>query len=110
MHEEMEKVKGVPGGQERALHREAENSVRHCEPQDLQLSAAEGRLVQSYNQSQCCLDLSTNSTSYNNHACFLTSPSTCSNSNILDVPHIETVGFRSNFKKIPTHTQDHGDA
>ena len=22
----------------------------------------------------------------------------------------DSVGFRSNFKKIPTHTQDHGDA
>uniref|UniRef100_M8CGQ7 RBR-type E3 ubiquitin transferase n=1 Tax=Aegilops tauschii TaxID=37682 RepID=M8CGQ7_AEGTA len=50
MNEEMMKVKGVPGGQKRALHREAENSGRHCEPQDLQLSAVEGRLVQSYNQ------------------------------------------------------------
>ena len=24
--------------------------------------------------------------------------------------HVNTVGERSNFKKIPTHTQDHGDA
>ena len=26
------------------------------------------------------------------------------------IPYATTVGERSNFKKIPTHTQDHGDA
>ena len=30
---------------------------------------------------------------------------------IVPAPLLESsVGFRSNFKKIPTHTQDHGDA
>ena len=44
MNEEMEKVKGVPGGQERALHREAENSADIVNPKTCSLVQPTGGL------------------------------------------------------------------
>ena len=44
MNEEMEKVKGVPGGQERALHREAENSMDIVNPKTSSLVQPMGGL------------------------------------------------------------------
>uniref|UniRef100_A0A453DFF0 Uncharacterized protein n=1 Tax=Aegilops tauschii subsp. strangulata TaxID=200361 RepID=A0A453DFF0_AEGTS len=90
---EMEKVKGFPMDSNVPYTERLKILSDIVNPKTCSLVQPRGGLCRPTTRSRCCLDLNTNSTSYTNHSCFLTSPSPCSNSYILDAPQIETCAY-----------------